>query len=260
MADVKYRRIGCADCGSPIWVGSVRCGPCSRTHNGALRRAASRSTFVCETCFRPSYRGLGGMHLSGGYKNRWCSMACRVIAATRLRDEIESLRKIRRNNLAQSPPRGWLEAYREKNAHIWAAPRTCALCASTFVKPWGKSASRIYCSDGCRQEAALSAKRAAKAKRRALTARCVAESIDPMRVFERDGWRCHLCGRPTPARLRGTNDDRAPELDHLLPLAIGGAHTWANVACSCRACNGAKGARPLGQLMIEAFANAGAPR
>ncbi|WP_443026051.1 HNH endonuclease [Sphingomonas sp. PB2P19] len=77
-----------------------------------------------------------------------------------------------------------------------------------------------------------------------------AERFDPVAVLSRDRWKCHLCGRATPQRLRGTYDDRAPELDHIVPLARGGKHTMANTACACRRCNIVKGARPLGQLRL----------
>jgi hypothetical protein len=44
--------------------------------------------------------------------------------------------------------------------------------------------------------------------------------------------------------------DTAPELDHIIPLASGGAHVWDNVQCTCRKCNGEKGAEVLGQLRL----------
>jgi hypothetical protein len=31
-----------------------------------------------------------------------------------------------------------------------------------------------------------------------------ADSIDPMKVFDMDGWKCHLCGITTPIEHRGT--------------------------------------------------------
>ncbi len=63
--------------------------------------------------------------------------------------------------------------------------------------------------------------------------------------MERDGWTCQLCGKPTPAKLRGTTDPRAPELGHRVPCSVThkGPHTWANVRCECRECNGLKGDR-----------------
>lgn len=73
----------------------------------------------------------------------------------------------------------------------------------------------------------------ARARRRGLNA----ERIDALKVFERDSWRCQICFRKTPKRLRGTQALTAPELDHRIPLAMGGGHTWDNVQCACRRCN-----------------------
>lgn len=75
-------------------------------------------------------------------------------------------------------------------------------------------------------------------------------SIKPLKVFERDGWRCQLCGVSTPQRLRGGTDPRSPEVDHIVPISMGGGHTWDNVQCACRRCNGIKGAKALGQMRI----------
>src|SRR5690606_31051798 len=85
-------------------------------------------------------------------------------------------------------------------------------------------------------------RRAEKAARRAVELGAQSDVIDPIEVFKRDGWRCYLCGCDTPRSLRGTNDPRAPELEHVVALANGGTHTWGNVRCACRACNAAKGA------------------
>lgn len=75
-------------------------------------------------------------------------------------------------------------------------------------------------------------------------------AVTAPRVFARDGWRCQLCGTRTPKRLRGTYAPNAPELDHIVPIVAGGGHTWDNVQCSCRACNGKKGAKTLGQMRL----------
>jgi hypothetical protein len=102
-----------------------------------------------------------------------------------------------------------------------------------------------------RSPAARASKSAYKAKRRAAEQDLQADKIDPIAVFNRDKWKCHLCGVKTPRALRGSYEDTAPELDHILPLALGGSHTWGNVACSCRKCNGRKGATPLGQVGFD---------
>lgn len=77
------------------------------------------------------------------------------------------------------------------------------------------------------------------------------EPINPINLFERDQWRCQICGCKTPQRLRGSYHDRAPELDHRIPISKGGGHTWANVQCACRKCNGLKSNHTVvGQLPL----------
>ena len=123
------------------------------------------------------------------------------------------------------------------------AERECRECGKRFTPHYGDK-RRLFCSDEC---SARSNRRCGKLVRKARERGLSNEVVDPIRVFERDGWRCHICRRKTPRKLRGTMDDRAPELDHLQPLARGGAHTYANTACACRACNMVKGATPKGQ-------------
>ena len=132
--------------------------------------------------------------------------------------------------------------------------RDCAWCSASFV---GTQATALYCGSGCKMKAKqsrrktpsvrLESRRARDAKRRALKRTTSVERIEPERVFERDRWRCHLCGIRTLKSLRGTLNDRAPELEHIVALADGGTHTWGNVACSCKKCNRKKGAASLGQ-------------
>lgn len=75
--------------------------------------------------------------------------------------------------------------------------------------------------------------------------------FDVVKILERDGWRCKLCGVRTPHSKRGTYADDAPEIDHIIPIAEGGDHAEYNVQCLCRRCNSEKGARALGQLGLN---------
>src|SRR5690606_28730512 len=68
-----------------------------------------------------------------------------------------------------------------------------------------------------RTESVKRQRRVDKARRRAIERGAEADRIDPIKVFERDGWRCHLCGQRTPKGLRGTYEPTAPELDHVVP-------------------------------------------
>ena len=61
-------------------------------------------------------------------------------------------------------------------------------------------------------------------------------------IFERDGWRCQLCGVKVVRCVRGKINQRGATLDHIVPLSQGGGHTEDNVQCACWGCNVTKGA------------------
>ena len=81
-------------------------------------------------------------------------------------------------------------------------------------------------------------------------ANATTERVDPYVVFRRDKWRCQLCKGKAPEAKRGTYDDDAPELDHIITLSEGGEHSYRNTQCACRKCNGEKSGRSMGQLLL----------
>ena len=60
-------------------------------------------------------------------------------------------------------------------------------------------------------------------------------------IYERDGHRCHLCGK-----LVKRSDWT---MDHIVPASLGGPHTRANVALAHRSCNASKGNRVAGEQL-----------
>ena len=222
-----------------------------------------KSTFTCEHCGKEHYRRLGGSSVRNGYANRWCSNACKAeqlsverAARKQIQGEVKALLRIGRNIRRE-------KARIERAAQAVVKPPkparriSCAKCGIVFATHNGHTR---YCSGECRiavdrernrlfkqTEAGRRAKRQYRASRRAIERGAKADNIDPIKVFEMYKWRCHLCGDKTPKHLRGTYDDKAPELEHIVSLADGGSHTWGNVACACRRCNAAKGALSAGQ-------------
>lgn len=59
-------------------------------------------------------------------------------------------------------------------------------------------------------------------------------------VFKRDGFCCQYCGAHPP--------DAILEVDHIVPVAEGGANEINNYITSCFSCNRGKGATPLDQV------------
>lgn len=120
------------------------------------------------------------------------------------------------------------------------APRQCEWCGATYVPR--KRTSR-FCSRNCTWSE--------KAKgRRAKVRGAHVAPVNRIAIFERDRWRCKLCGKPV-ARTRQAPHPKAPVLDHILPLAQGGTHEPANVQLAHFICNSIKGDRNANdQLML----------
>lgn len=105
--------------------------------------------------------------------------------------------------------------------------QACFSCGERFAY-YARRAQSPYCAS-CNE-----AHHRRSANRRAKQNGALYEVIVPARVFERDGHRCQLCNRAT----RGTfPDPRSPTVDHIVPLAAGGAHLYTNVQCACFECN-----------------------
>lgn len=134
---------------------------------------------------------------------------------------------------------------REKEKYI---PRRviCKECGKEFWTEYGNT-RRSFCSDKCSKQYSH---RVAKSARRARIKGNGYELFDPHEVLHRDNYTCQICGVKTPIELRGTLDDCAPELDHVIPLALGGEHTRENTQCLCRKCNRIKCATMPDELNI----------
>src|SRR5690606_24635862 len=143
---------------------------------GVYRRWSAASKSPCAACRELFVR-------SKGFGDRHCSMEC----AQRTQAD-----------LASRP----------------GASKHCKECGIWFSGLLGFRRME-YCSDGCRDISQSRYRRVAKSKDKAV--RRARErfngpyvAIDPIVVFERDGWACRYCGCDTPRALRGTYDGNAP--------------------------------------------------
>jgi 5-methylcytosine-specific restriction endonuclease McrA len=75
----------------------------------------------------------------------------------------------------------------------------------------------------------------AKHRRRSRLENVRVESVERLKVFERDEWTCRLCNLPV------TKADAS--IDHIIPVARGGEHTYENCQTAHLKCNISKGAR-----------------
>lgn len=213
----------CVDCGTLFEQTAgrgrprVRCSRCSPEQRKPVGEPAARRLYVtprereCPNC-AVSFTALYAL-------TKFCSRKCGIVYDNRR----------------------WQEAARDRS------PRPCAHCGTEFAPAYG-DLRQSYCSSEC-----LYARRALRDsgsthKRRARRFGCAIEKVDRIAVFDRDGWKCQICGIDTPRTSLGTREHDAPELDHVIPLAQGGAHSFANTQCACRDCNNVKGNRTPAQL------------
>jgi len=117
---------------------------------------------------------------------------------------------------------------------------TCSGCGIQF--------QRRNQNDRCSSCAAM-ARSESESRRRTVIARGD-NSIGWRSVGERDGWKCHLCGKAVLTVAGTAKQPMGATVDHLIPIAHGGEHVWSNVGLAHRACNVSRGARGAAQLRL----------
>jgi len=131
----------------------------------------------------------------------------------------------------------------------------CERCGSDFtpkLRGPANAAKARFCSVACANggipggDPYRNQRKMATRKARRLAA--FVEVVDPLTLFTRDGWRCHICGKRVRQNLPG-NHPAGPTIDHLIPLSQGGDHSYANTALAHRRCNVANGVRAVGDQL-----------
>lgn len=125
----------------------------------------------------------------------------------------------------------------------------CEICGEEFHPRITQPDQRTCGREKCQQrldtvnKTVTGKRRDVNARRRAIIAGTNADSIDVMAVFERDAWICQICGHAVDSLLPHPHPF-SKSLDHIVPLAAGGGHTWGNVQLAHLSCNIRKGDRP----------------
>lgn len=121
----------------------------------------------------------------------------------------------------------------------------CRVCDKPFLSSYRESACSTHCHKlHVRNLRSLAKVRRAMRKRNAYVA-----DVSRKKVFEADGYRCHICGRKTnPTKV--APHPTAPTIDHVIPLALGGTHEPLNTRTACFRCNSSKGHTGHGDQML----------
>lgn len=105
----------------------------------------------------------------------------------------------------------------------------CKECGRLFLK----IGNRVNCSPECRR------RQQNNRKDRRLKGVKSDTGITLTKLFQRDKGRCYLCGGMCNWGDIGEKGAGGsyPSIDHVIPIARGGTHTWANVKLAHRSCN-----------------------
>ena len=156
-------------------------------------------------------------------KNKFCSEECRAKAA--------------------------LEYYKQYKKKQYADKKAvCKYCGKEFQLEYKKS--KRYCSDDCRRKQERHIKHLYGKKR--LQNKVVDSDITLAKLIERDNHICALCGGKVELDDFTLDDNgnfivgnNYPSIDHIIPLSLGGVHSWDNVQLTHFICNRLKGAAIL---------------
>ena len=176
-------------------------------------------------------RGLRGRYIGRG---KFCTPECKRVHKPITEHEVVQTRRLLfRATVRVNSPRQKL------TTSLVAGP--CCVCGELLVARQ-RTRHVLHC-DGCLAKAQRAVRKADRDRRKARqrgafkTAR-----VHRRKVFERDKWRCHICGDRIDKSL-SVPDRGAATLDHIQPLAFGGEHSMHNIKAAHLSCNSARGHR-----------------
>jgi len=117
--------------------------------------------------------------------------------------------------------------------------RACSYCGAEVMMTSVQASCR---SNACRLAHNAARNRKHASARRAIIRGVESEVFEPLDIFERDSWKCQLCGDAVDRKLRWP-DPMSASLDHIVPLSRGGVHIPSNTQCSHLVCNVRRGNR-----------------
>ncbi len=152
---------------------------------------------------------------------------------------------------------GWKMGRRKQN--VWRAEeaagrhaRVCIECGSAFLMPRPSGKARrggYHAGQFCSMECAGSGKRWASygERKRAIRQMTKRAGFEPREIFERDEWRCHLCGEPVDSLLTHP-DPKSGCVNLIVPASKGGERTRENVGLAHLTCAVHRRARELPEV------------
>lgn len=240
----KVQTAHCGECGGRVIAGICPYGDHAFVRNAQRSRDAGR---FCSREHAHAYQRLHRLGGRGWQPAQWRPALVVFVFTCRFCGIFYGSRRPGRAHCgAAECRRRWSrdDHFRRNSARKDRSPRECVECRGRFVPEYGDKRRR-FCSDECgRRYARRPVKRARKARQRGVAA----ETFDSREIYARDRWRCQLCGGRI-LRRAAVPHPHAATVDHIVPLADGGAHTRDNVQAAHFECNWRKGASACGSQL-----------
>lgn len=117
------------------------------------------------------------------------------------------------------------------------ANRVCKNCGTIFCIEATGYNSKKYCSQKCMKRWTMRVKNDRRIRK--MMKRKHDTDITLENLYRRDNGICYLCGCTCEWNdiTDGNAGNMYPSIDHVIPLAKGGTHTWDNVRLAHRGCN-----------------------
>ena len=195
---------------------------------------------------------------TNNFRAKYCSEACkkkgRLITAKRWRDdhpdyhkEWEDEHPDYKKEWADSHPHYSRDRARKRRGTV-EYHRICEICGEPFVTtfPW-----QLTCSKAC--HAIFNSTRDTRRLKRLKENGDIDPTVSLRALIERDKGVCYLCGNTVEENDFVIRDGikcigkTYPTIDHVIPVAKGGTHTWVNIRLAHMGCNAQKGAKYNGR-------------
>ncbi len=182
-------------------------------------RKPTRSYCVCKRCGYIKIHGAKG-YCASCYNyflreiNPEYKESCRVATSRWAKDKWENDPEYKERELAKN--REWVEENREKRREINRRYNRSKKGRLRDKKKRSIRAAREKCS--------------------------IVEDIHPIEIFERDDYICQLCGKPIDP-IKKYPDLMSASIDHIIPVSLGGNHTYDNLQAAHFLCNARKSNR-----------------
>lgn len=135
------------------------------------------------------------------------------------------------------------ECVKKANSKKVMHTKICKECGKEFETDHDKT---LYCSSKCSNKYRRKRNTLSKDRRLSLNGK-IDYSISLKKLYKRDKGICYICGKEcNPKDIKMTEEgyyiagEDYPSIDHVMPIAKGGKHTWDNIRLAHRHCNAVK--------------------